>query len=358
VYEGYGSHGNNESCTIEVLQTGTLDVEYFDINTCSDGTCDCDYLEVGGKKYCGPNIADGPQGIAVTAGYTFEWVSDHNETGSGWTVCLSNLVVTSGSDYCQVSGEGNCVTSGPSDYGNNEACSIEVMEDGALFSKDSFDVVSSTNCADDALIIGNERYCGNNTGPQGVQVVAGSTFTWESDGSDTSAGWTICLNTLHVTSGNEHCQLRKGGKCVWEGFGQHKNNESCSVDVLAAGMLSVTYMDIQVCGEGTNCSCDYLEVNDQRYCGKTSAGPRDVVSTPGSSFNWHSDQNYTQGGFTICLTNDYPPITEAPTTSSPALSPTVSPSATGNSNGASSLWTANFWMSIFLTTSTVMITGF
>ena len=50
VFDGYGLHTNNEECTIDVLAAGTISTTYFNISTCSDGSCNCDYLEINGQR--------------------------------------------------------------------------------------------------------------------------------------------------------------------------------------------------------------------------------------------------------------------------------------------------------------------
>ena len=55
---------------------------------------------------------------------------------------------------------------------------------------------SDTACYYDSIGIGTLRFCGT-TGPDRVQVAAGSTFTWSSDVSNTNPGWTICLSEPH-----------------------------------------------------------------------------------------------------------------------------------------------------------------
>ena len=106
--------------------------------------------------------------------------------------CGVGLAVTSGASYCSVDARG-CATDGTGEHGNNEACTIRVGAAGTLTAT-QFDTES---CCDQ-VTIGATRYNGS-TGPYGVVVAAGSTFTWISDYSVTNAGWTICL----TPNGNE-----------------------------------------------------------------------------------------------------------------------------------------------------------
>ena len=93
---------------------------------------------------------------------------------------------------CAIDADG-CATdgSGDSDHGNNERCTITVGDAGYLTSQGPFE----TETFWDYVTIGGDRYQGS-TGPDGVAVAAGSNFTWQSDGSVTNAGWTICWTTL------------------------------------------------------------------------------------------------------------------------------------------------------------------
>ena len=95
------------------------------------------------------------------------------------------LEVTAGSSFCQIDANG-CATDGAGAHGNYEACTIRVGAAGTLTAT-QFD----TETGYDYITIGGIRYEGS-TGPTGVAVAAGSTFTWLSDGSVTRAGWTIC----------------------------------------------------------------------------------------------------------------------------------------------------------------------
>lgn len=109
------------------------------------------------------------------------------------------LQVQSGSG-CQIDSRG-CATTGPGNYGNGERCTIHVPSSGWLTAT-HFD----TEPRHDYVSIGGTRYQGR-TGPDGVAVVAGSTFWWHSDRSVTNAGWTICLSTgpapIELTGGND-----------------------------------------------------------------------------------------------------------------------------------------------------------
>ena len=77
--DGAGEHGNDEACTVQVNQAGYLTATEFDTES------GYDYVTIGGTRYEGRN---GPYGVAVGAGSTFQWQSDHSVTNAGWTICF------------------------------------------------------------------------------------------------------------------------------------------------------------------------------------------------------------------------------------------------------------------------------
>ena len=82
---------------------------------------------------------------------------------------------------------GSCVHDGAGAHGNNERCTVSVRVYGRLTATQF-----RTESGYDYVTIGGVRYSGT-AGPNNVAVSAGSTFTWETDGSVTDEGWTICL---------------------------------------------------------------------------------------------------------------------------------------------------------------------
>ena len=99
--------------------------------------------------------------------------------------------VTSGPSYCQLD-ENGCVTDGPGEYGNNEACTVRVMVSGTLTATEF-----STEGGSDYVTIGGTQY-GGTAGPNKVSIGAGAEFSWYSDRSTShriaDSGWTICLD--------------------------------------------------------------------------------------------------------------------------------------------------------------------
>lgn len=100
--------------------------------------------------------------------------------------CTTNSYfrILTGSAYCQLSGA--CVTDGPGNYGNNEECTVEVLQTGLLSATEFY-----TESGYDYLTIGGTRYQ-DTSGPSNLPVTAGTPFSWRSDGSVTYPGWTVC----------------------------------------------------------------------------------------------------------------------------------------------------------------------
>jgi hypothetical protein len=98
------------------------------------------------------------------------------------------FVVDSGA--CTVASSATCFRSPnyPSDYANYESCTITV----AAHEQVTLSVVAfSTESGYDKLTVNSVQYSGA-TGPGGVQVAAGSTITFTSDGSTVRSGFEVC----------------------------------------------------------------------------------------------------------------------------------------------------------------------
>jgi hypothetical protein len=97
------------------------------------------------------------------------------------------LTVTAGP--CELTNDGTCVTDGPGEYGNDERCLMHAMMTVTL-SASAF----NTEHGFDYVTIGGTLYSGT-SGPNGVVMAAGETFTWFSDASNTRSGFVICASS-------------------------------------------------------------------------------------------------------------------------------------------------------------------
>jgi hypothetical protein len=122
-------------------------------------------------------------------------VCDVDESASRtWTKCVTDRVVAAGglfeiaSGACTVASSATCFRSPnyPSDYAINQQCTITAREQVTLSV-----VVFSTETGYDNLTVNGVQYSGT-SGPGGVQVVAGATITFTSDGLMASSGFEVC----------------------------------------------------------------------------------------------------------------------------------------------------------------------
>ena len=159
---------------------------------------------------------------------------------------------------------GSCTTSGtcfespnyPSNYGDDETCSIKVLSVGS--GEKLVSVAFNTELFEDRLTIGETDYSGT-TGPVGVAVSADEVMTWSSnykyDSGGTESGFQVCLRlscagTKRAISNSGPC-FCGGTKCtVASGLFCYARGSQCSSS-------AVTICSIQD-GSATNsasCSC-------------------------------------------------------------------------------------------------------
>ena len=81
VTDGTGSHGNNERCTIRAQQSLYATATYFDTESYYD------YITIGGGRWSG---STGPANIAMWAGATMTWYTDHSVTNGGFVICATH----------------------------------------------------------------------------------------------------------------------------------------------------------------------------------------------------------------------------------------------------------------------------
>ena len=236
---------------------------------------------------------------------------------SGWL-----WVVTSGSEFCQVSNGGTCVTDGAGKYGPNEACTVVAAFNLIATASGRFQMEGG-NCNKDKITINGVRYCGRD-GPNGVTMAAGDEMTWSSNDRKERVGFEICAISAMpsapplppppslppapsapagwlwvVTSGSEFCQVSNGGTCVTDGAGKYGPNEACTV-VAAFNLIATASGRFQM--EGGNCNKDKITINGVRYCGRD--GPNGVTMAAGDEMTWSSNDRKERVGFEICATTE------------------------------------------------------
>jgi hypothetical protein len=214
--DGPGDHGNNERCTINVLRSGFLSVS----GTIALETF-FDYFTLGTSP---TRLQTNAQinNLAVTAGTSIAWFSDASVANAGFIICasataaptvtcstpaMSNaffsvsaatpvMTCTGGAGptsategTCYTTTSGTCFTDGPGNHGNNERCTINVLQNGVL-------TVPGTIALEtfyDYFTIGTSTpRLQTNAQINNLPVTAGTSIAWVSDASVNNAGFTIC----------------------------------------------------------------------------------------------------------------------------------------------------------------------
>ena len=85
--------------------------------------------------------------------------------------------------------QGDCVSSKgwPSVHGNDESCSVTMLQDATIAVGDTFSL--ETSC--DHLMIRGEDVESSDAVP--TSLAAGEVFSWTTDGSVSREGWQLCF---------------------------------------------------------------------------------------------------------------------------------------------------------------------
>lgn len=205
------------------------------------------------------------------------------------------------------------MTDGGGDYGNNENCVVEALQDVTL-SVGSF----NTESYFDRITVNGQRFSGA-AGPNGEAMADGETLEWYSDYSITRSGFVICavppsppspplspsppapppMSLIAVTAGTAFCQLSDNDACVTTGPGNYGNGERCTVTALEPIILTARSFD-------TEGYYDFVTIHNPgqalRFDG--GVGPSSVSMSALATLTWSSDGSVTRGGFVICATKD------------------------------------------------------
>ena len=177
-------HGPSEQCDISILRDTRVTVgATFSIET------GFDHLMIGDL-----DVADSSQiPPTMSSGDSFTWTTDQSVQNDGWQLCFSEIS-DSVSDYFTMVGDcdiqGDCVSTNnyPGLHGNEESCSITMLQDASITVGDTFEVEA---CCDHLMIRG-EDVESSDAVPRSLN--AGETFTWTSDFSLQSEGWQLCFS--------------------------------------------------------------------------------------------------------------------------------------------------------------------
>ena len=112
-------------------------------------------------------------GVSPAAGQsTGDFSSGDVSSGDFSSVSNSTWAITSGSQWCSITSNGECVTDGAGNYGDNERCTIRAEQ--SLYATATY--FDTESCCDYMMIAGT-RWSGS-TRPVNIAMAAGATMTW------------------------------------------------------------------------------------------------------------------------------------------------------------------------------------
>ena len=364
VTDGLGPHGNSESCIIRASRALYATATYFNTESYFD------HITIGATRFSGPNQAYGPFNVIMHAGETMAWTADSQVAFGGFTICASNAAavlpppsptpqppppaprapvgtmwtIRSGYSHCHTTNQGQCVTDGAGNHGNDEQCTVranqQVYVAATYFATESFF---------DYIIIGTTRYSGSQ-GPYGVQMSPGQTFAWHADSSVTSGGWIICGYTSFsvppqqplppfqpmpampppapqpmtdyfvVDYGSAHCGVVSSGTCVQHVVDvDHGSSVQCTIRTTQVLYVTATYFNTQTAED--TLTIDELSLGPTNYSGVQ--GPSNVLVAAGSTMIWSANASHQRTAFVVC--GSAIPFPAMPPPGSPPLAPSPSP---------------------------------
>merc|ERR1711939_836988 len=172
-------------------------------------------------------------GVQLGQGAQLIWKSDHSVAQDGFTVCATPVPefweIVSGSEYCQISDDGLCITDGVGGYGHNENCEIRTLRP-LIATATQYHAENNY----DFLTVAGVEYRGED-GPHEVQLGQGAQLVWKSDHSVSQDGFTVCATPVpvpefwEIVSGSEYCQISDDGLCITDGVGGYGHNENCEI---------------------------------------------------------------------------------------------------------------------------------
>ena len=234
-------------------------------------------------------------GTFLNTGTVIEWIAGplpSNSAGpdAGFTLCASVavpaappppppspsppippqalLLLLSGSEHCEITRNGTCLTDGPGYHDTNEDCSAVAVHDLYL-SALQYDVEHTY----DYITVGTTEYrAPMSPGPQHHFMRAGELVSWYSDVSVVSAGFTVCASTVgppthpplppsappppqppsvplggrwELITGSDHCHITNHGTCLSDGFGDYGTNEHCVARAVVDMFVTALYYDVE-----------------------------------------------------------------------------------------------------------------
>lgn len=201
-------YGSKEACEIVVDKDGFLNAAEGEPAFHTEGHSDI--LSVNCNTFSG---ASGPSNIQVSDGAELMWSSDDETPSSGWKICASDAgsgdVFKDPEGPCSLSD--NCWTSPnfPSEYGNDQECTIhtnkaaKLSAEGTFQTQDEWDYLEVINSGDCQTFSGY-------SGPSNLAVKPGVKVHWHADEDTAETGWKVCWSEAEVArSGKGQIRRRR-----------------------------------------------------------------------------------------------------------------------------------------------------
>ncbi len=82
-FDGSTKYASSMDCTFTALSASQATLTYGGIENCSNPACACNYLQIGGTKYCDLNTSQGDIPFTITIGQMLNWVTDDENKLTG-----------------------------------------------------------------------------------------------------------------------------------------------------------------------------------------------------------------------------------------------------------------------------------
>ena len=367
LYEGQGnftSYGyplhyrNNLNCTYRVMRMDDSDVcevelyfHDFDIPVSSlpstafqstknikHNDCREDYIEVNDRKYCGPEWRHHSEILSFPLPQkelVFRFVSNEKTNGRGFwaeirgrpNTCYGTRLKTQASEVCEERfsalefeilsphfPDNYPINSDCSYYirrANTDVCALEL-----LFYK--FDTEYSEGCAYDYLEIDGQKFCGtiaDNT--QNIVKFESDQkmLSFQSDSQVSKSGFHIHVKQLTDCRTPSLPAPPSCNVCSSAGFGAlvsysypdyYRNNLFCTYTIDRRNAdycyVELDFEDFEL-QDSPNCEADFLQVEDQRFCGESLKMAKRVIPFDGKEKGvvllFKTDESQTKRGFLI-----------------------------------------------------------
>jgi len=376
------SHGNNEQCTITLVQDAYVKPSsVWDLET-------YDQVFINGVNV--ERRKQVPSGLSTNSVIT--WESDGSDTQSGWQLCFSdekpepeckedadcatneicdtNRICVSSPECvtdsdcasgqacesgtcvgiyywfsivgdCDVQ-EDNCVSSGnfPLEYGPNEDCTVTVLQDAYIVSSTVWNLEEDY---DHIYINGNDV---ESTFQVPNSLVIGDTIRWTSDASSSHEGWQLCFTATEPEpecAVDDDCpsgSICHDGSCMQgyecEYFRMVGDCDTQNEVCVSSGNFPDVHDNNEEClvtvlkeSEITPSSIWELENHDDIFINDVDVESRNNVPSTLSQddvIRWDSDFSVTNRGWQLCFSDKDGGPTKFPTRNPTTDDPTAFPS--------------------------------